>query len=181
MNRIVKVSDKKLKWHEHLYIFRIIEGLWVTFLRTWKKPFTQQYPEVRRYPKKGYRGIHRLNKDWEGRVKCVACYMCATACPSKCIKIEAGEAPWDDRDKYPIKFEIDELRCIFCGFCEMACPENAINLTPVYEFSRYNRKDFILQKEDLMAINEWWSLPRFSKEVNRKKEINEAREKINST
>lgn len=177
MNRIIKIRDKKLSWWDKIFLPRVIEGLWITFKRIWKKPFTQQYPEVKRYPRAGYRGLHRLAKDWQGRVKCVACYMCATSCPSKCITIEAGPAPWDDRDKYPVKFQIDELRCIFCGFCEKACPENAIQLTPVYEFSQYDRKDFLLQKEDLLAVNEWWSLPRYSKEYIKAQEIKEAAEK----
>ena len=50
-----------------------------------------QYPEEKREDlpiEKGgmllrtYRGVHRLNKDEEGRVKCVACFMCSTACPA---------------------------------------------------------------------------------------------------
>lgn len=172
---IIKIKDNKLKWHEQYYILRIIEGLWWTFLRIWKKPYTQQFPEVRRFPKGGYRGIHRLNKDHKGNIKCVACFMCATACPSKCITITAAEAPWDDRDKYPEIFQIDELRCIFCGLCEQACPENAISLTPLYEFVRHDRKEFLLQKEDLMKNNEWWSLPEYSKEYLKEKEIKAAK------
>ena len=50
-----------------------------------------------------YRGVHRLNRDEQGRVKCVACMLCATACPANCIAIEAAAAPpdWPDRDKFP--------------------------------------------------------------------------------
>ena len=78
-----------------------------------------QYPEERRETMpveqggmllQTYRGVHRLNKDEEGRPKCVACFMCSTACPARCIHIEAAESPWDDREKYPQKFDIDELR-----------------------------------------------------------------------
>lgn len=177
MNRIIHLKNKNLSFWDKIFIPRIIQGLWHSFKRIWKKPYTQKYPEVKRYPYSGYRGMHRLNKDWKGRVKCVACYMCATSCPSKCITIKAGKAPWPDRDKYPEKFQIDELRCIFCGFCEEACPENAINLTPKYEFSQYDRKEFILQKEDLLAINEWWTLPEYSKEYNKDREIKESRRK----
>ena len=48
-----------------------------------------------------YRGVHRLNRDEQGRVKCVACFLCATACPAHCIDIVAAESPWPDREKYP--------------------------------------------------------------------------------
>ena len=60
-----------------------------------------------------YRGVHRLNQDEQGRVKCVACFLCATACPAHCIDIVAAESPWPDREKYPESFTIDELRCIY--------------------------------------------------------------------
>ena len=43
-------------------------------------------------------------------MKCVACFLCATACPAHCIDILADESPWPDREKYPESFTIDELR-----------------------------------------------------------------------
>jgi NADH-quinone oxidoreductase subunit I len=91
-----------------------------------------QYPEERHIPRKGYRGEHRLKMDEQGRPKCVACFMCATACPAECITIVAQEAPWPDRDKVPAKFEIDLLKCIYCGMCEEACPCDAIELTQTF-------------------------------------------------
>ena len=48
---------------------------------------TTQYPEEQHVPSANYRGVHRLNKDEQGRVKCVACMLCATACPAHCIDI----------------------------------------------------------------------------------------------
>jgi formate hydrogenlyase subunit 6/NADH:ubiquinone oxidoreductase subunit I len=44
-------------------------------------------PEEVHVPRKGYRGEHRLKKDEQGRMKCVACLMCQTACPAECIQI----------------------------------------------------------------------------------------------
>jgi NADH-quinone oxidoreductase subunit I len=119
------------------------------------------YPEERREDlpveqgglyKANFRGVHRLNRDEDGRVKCVACFMCSTACPAHCIHIEAGESPWDDREKYPIKFDLDELRCIYCGMCEEACPVDAIELTPVYDIVGLSRQEMIFDKEKLLAV-----------------------------
>jgi NADH-quinone oxidoreductase subunit I len=99
-----------------------------------------------------FRGFHRLNRDEDGRVKCVACFMCSTACPANCIHIEGAESPWDDREKYPIKFDLDELRCIFCGMCEEACPVDAIELTHVYDIVGLSRNEMVFDKEKLLAI-----------------------------
>lgn len=120
-----------------------------------------QYPEERREDipvveggmhRRSYRGVHRLNRDEEGRVKCVACFMCATACPAHCIHIEADESPWEDREKYPAKFDIDELRCIYCGMCEEACPVDAIELTSLYDIVGLTRQEMVFDKSKLLRV-----------------------------
>ena len=89
---------------------------------------TLAYPEERAPYAPGYRGLHRLVPREDGKPRCVACYMCATACPAQCIYIEAGEYADDPIEKYPVKFVIDELRCVVCGFCVEACPKDAIRM-----------------------------------------------------
>ncbi|MFA9479951.1 NADH-quinone oxidoreductase subunit I [Phycisphaerales bacterium AB-hyl4] len=120
-----------------------------------------EYPETRREDLPvlqggmhidNFRGVHRLNRDEDGRVKCVACFMCPTICPANCIHIESAESPWDDREKYPIKFDIDELRCIYCGMCEEACPVDAIELTHVYDIVGLTRQEMIFDKQKLLSI-----------------------------
>lgn len=161
----VKVMKKpRLNWLDQFYLIPIFQGLAITLKYFFKKKITVQYPEEKVPVRWGYRGLHRLNKDFQGNIQCVACYMCSTACPAECIEIVAGVAPFGAyREKYPVKFQIDELECIFCGMCAEACPELAIELTPVCEMSEYKRENFILQKEDLMEVHEYWVLPKQTK------------------
>ncbi len=118
------------------------------------KAVTMQYPEEQHIPSPNYRGVHRLNKDEEGRVKCVACMLCATACPAHCIDIVGATAPpaWPDREKYPESFVIDELRCIYCGMCEEACPVEAIELTGLYDLTGLSREQMIFDKTKLLSV-----------------------------
>lgn len=117
-----------------------------------KDVVTQQFPEQRPELPPNYRGVHRLNRDDKGRVKCVACYMCSTACPAHCIDIVAAPSPWSDREKYPEVFVIDELRCIYCGMCEQACPVDAIELTTLFDLTGLSREEMIFNKEKLLSV-----------------------------
>ncbi|MCH8125253.1 NADH-quinone oxidoreductase subunit I [candidate division KSB1 bacterium] len=146
---IIKVAYKP-KWTDKFYFPAIVKGMFITLRHMFKKKYTIQYPEEKWIPAPGHRGAIRLNRDEQGRVKCVSCEMCSTACPAKCISMTAGVAPWDDREKYPVRFEIDMLRCILCGMCEEACPEDAIQLTEIYDFSAYTREELIWDKERLL-------------------------------
>ena len=93
----------------------------------------------------------RLNKDENGRVKCVACFMCSTACPARCISIVAEESPDKHIEKRPAKFEIDLLLCVFCGFCVEACPCDAIRMdTRKAIFAGDSRRAFVVGKDQLM-------------------------------
>ena len=164
---IIELQEPQLTPLEQTFIPAVLAGLATTLrhiTRTLRgKHRTMQYPEQRRenlplldggMDLQRYRGIHRLNRDEQNRVKCVACYMCSTACPAKCIHIVAAEAPptWPDREKYPAKFDIDELRCIYCGMCEEACPVNAIELTYEYEMVSLTRSEMIYDKEKLLTM-----------------------------
>jgi NADH-quinone oxidoreductase subunit I len=166
-DEIVKVTSAPLNRIESVYIPEVVKGFGTT-MRHFFTSFGQgrttramQYPEERREDipvEKGglhapnFRGVHRLNRDEEGRVKCVACMMCPTICPARCIHITAGESPWEDREKYPVKFEIDELRCIYCGMCEEACPVDAIELTPEYDVVGLTRAEMVFDKQKLLSV-----------------------------
>ncbi|MFO1064434.1 MAG: NADH-quinone oxidoreductase subunit I [Pirellulales bacterium] len=160
-----KKREKTVKWAaepkmglaEALYLPAIAAGIATTAKHIFAPKQTRQYPEVEPNIPPNYRGVHRLNRDEKGRVRCVACYMCATACPANCITIEAAAAPkddpnWADRDKYPATFVIDELRCIYCGMCEEACPCDAIELTSIYDLTGMSREEMTFDKEKLLSV-----------------------------
>jgi NADH-quinone oxidoreductase subunit I len=154
---ILIVEEPELTAAERLFLPQIIGGMRTTLRHMFnlkrREQVVTQYPDQKRKLRvENYRGVHRLNKDPDGRVACVACFMCSTACPAHCIHIEAGESPWPDREKYPIKFDIDELRCIYCGMCEEACPCDAIELTPHYELVARSRQEMIFDKEKLLHV-----------------------------
>jgi NADH-quinone oxidoreductase subunit I len=156
---IIEVAELQLSAAERMYLPQIIDGMRITLRHLFdtrlRNRTTLQYPERKRELRiEAYRGVHRLNKDPDGRVACVACFMCSTACPAHCIHIEAGESPWPDREKYPVQFDIDELRCIYCGMCEEACPCDAIELTPHYELVGRSRQEMIFDKEKLLQVYE---------------------------
>ncbi|MEL6329811.1 MAG: NADH-quinone oxidoreductase subunit I [Planctomycetota bacterium] len=170
---VIQISRTPMNRSESVYLPEIFKGFGTT-LRHFFTSFGQskmpgqpktsrtiQYPEERREQKPvlegginagNFRGVHRLNRDEDGRVKCVACMMCPTICPANCIHIVAAESPWDDREKYPKKFEIDELRCIFCGMCEEACPVDAIEMTTEYDIVGLSRQEMVFDKEKLLEV-----------------------------
>jgi NADH-quinone oxidoreductase subunit I len=151
-NDVTWVEEPKIGLMEAMYLPAIFEGLKTTVRHIFEPKVTQQYPEQPSVLPENYRGVHRLNRDEQGRVKCVACFMCSTACPARCIEIVGDQAPWADRDKYPIKFVIDELRCIYCGMCEEACPVDAIELTSIYNLTGASREEMLYDREKLLDV-----------------------------
>lgn len=157
--KLKKLEPPRLTWYEKTYLPQILSGLAVTGRHAAASALgngaiTVQYPEEPHIPSANYRGVHRLNRDENGHVQCVACMLCATACPAHCIDIVGATAPesWGNREKYPESFVIDELRCIYCGMCEEACPVDAIELTGLYDLTGLTREQMIFDKVKLLSV-----------------------------
>src|SRR5512146_1634107 len=126
----------------------ILKTIWYVFLHTFQKRITVQYPEEKPYLAPRYRGRIILARDPDGGERCVACYLCAAACPVDCIALQATQD--DSGRRYPECFRINFSRCIFCGYCEETCPTYAIQLTPDFEMSEYYRPNMVYEKDDLL-------------------------------
>ena len=125
-----------------------LKTMWVIFLHLFRRRVTIQYPDQKPYIPPRWRGRIILSRDPDGGERCVACYLCAVACPVDCISLQATEDEHGRR--YPEFFRINFSRCIFCGYCEEACPTYAIQLTNDFEMGEYERQNLVYEKEDLL-------------------------------
>lgn len=149
----VQKREKDLNILEKLYIPEIVKGMALTLKSMFRPNVTMQYPEVRFEPPASYRGRPVLVQENNGVERCVACGLCSRVCPALAIEVQAAETELE-KERYPVKFEINMLRCIFCGFCEEVCPEEAIVMSKDYELVFTNREDAIYGKDKLLVLVE---------------------------
>ena len=138
----------------------ILKGMSITFREMFAPTVVENYPDGPG-PFKGakfeerFRGLHVLQRDENGLEKCVACFLCAAACPSNCIYIEAAENTAENRisgaERYAAVYNIDYNRCIFCGYCVEACPTDAITHGHGFELATFNATNLVYRKEQLLA------------------------------
>ena len=153
---------------QRVYIIEIWKGLAITFrhffVNLWRHArraaglkglpgaVTIQYPEDPAMLAKRARTRHRLLKRDDGTPRCVACMMCETVCPAKCIRIAAEESPDPMIEKRAKSFDIDLGMCVFCGYCVEACPVDAIHMDSNDEaVSTFTREQMIWSMPELLG------------------------------
>ncbi|MEX0639194.1 MAG: NADH-quinone oxidoreductase subunit I [Balneolaceae bacterium] len=145
--------ERKLTFLEKIYLPEIFKALWYTLKQMFAPAFTMLYPEERWDPPAIFRGRPVLVRD-NGKERCVACGLCARACPPLAISMQANEDAEDPKERYPDFFEINMLRCIYCGYCEEVCPEEAIVMSKDYDIVFASRDEAIYDKERLLVPKE---------------------------
>ena len=133
-----------------VFLVDLLKGLWVTFRH--QRPslvYTEEYPRERPPVAERYRGAPRLNVHPESdQTLCIACNLCALACPEELIVVGA-ERNQKTRRKELTFFTYDTSRCMFCGLCEDACPVDALELTQDFELAWFTRQGAIWDRQML--------------------------------
>ena len=143
-------TDDMKQLVERLFQLDFFKGMGVTFrTQNPKNIYTEQYPLERPLVAERYRGAPRLNDNPEtGETLCIACNLCALACPENLIVV-GWERDDATRRKVLTTFTYDTSRCMFCGLCEDACPTDALELTQDFEMAYYTREGAIWDRHRL--------------------------------
>ncbi len=138
------------KFLRKLLLLDLLKGLSVTFrYQHPKEIYTEQYPMQRPLVAERYRGAPRLNVNPDtNETLCIACDLCALACPEHLIVVSSERNPNPTR-KELTTFTYDLSRCMFCGLCEDACPTDCLELTQDFELANYSREGMIWNRQTL--------------------------------
>lgn len=124
----------------------ILIGMRITIRYCFAKTITLQYPDVAPALQPRYRGFH-----WYEIEKCIACDMCAKACPVDCIYIEKTGPRKIDKESGVAKggamtrYAIDYSKCMFCALCVPPCPTDCIHMGNLHDMSGYDRKSMVVE------------------------------------
>ncbi|HPC02333.1 MAG TPA: NADH-quinone oxidoreductase subunit I [Syntrophales bacterium] len=127
----------------------LARGLALTFRTFFRRPVTEEYPDVKRPLPPRFRGRPVLLAREDGRPRCVACGLCERVCPSSCIAVEPGTGPGGTRTL--ARYELDLGRCSFCGLCVEACPVEAIAMGDRYELAVEDRRELLYETDRLLS------------------------------
>lgn len=125
-------------------------GMRITLRYCFSRTVTIQYPFERLAFAPRYRGIHEFEAD-----KCIACDMCAKACPVDCIYIDKSAPRKIDKKTGKavggelLRYAIDYQKCMFCALCTEPCPTVCIHMGKNHDLSAYTRQDMVVEFHEI--------------------------------
>ncbi|KAF1086635.1 NADH-quinone oxidoreductase subunit 9 [Sporotomaculum syntrophicum] len=114
----------------------LVKGMQITFKEFWSPKATIQYPEHQNPIPDRYHGRFTLDVD-----KCIACGMCANACPNKVISLQKQKV---GTKQYLTNYVMKIYYCLFCGLCVESCPKDALHFSKVINMNQYHFSDIPL-------------------------------------
>jgi NADH-quinone oxidoreductase subunit I len=124
----------------------LIKGLQITWKEMLAQKVTVQYPDEKCELPERFHGRFELDQD-----KCIACLLCANACPNKVIQIERTRV---GKKQYLTKYVMRIEYCMFCGLCVESCNQGALHFTKVFNMNQYYRGKVRLTLVDRPAPEE---------------------------
>lgn len=123
----------------------LITGLGVTLKHFFGKKSTFCYPEEKLPMTEHFRGGH-LALEYK---KCIACTLCAQACPNQALKLKVVVDA--NKKRYLSEYIYQMGRCLYCDLCVEACPTKALSWDREYAISTWHKADMthdVLTDED---------------------------------
>lgn len=116
-----------------MYGSGLLKGLAITIKHFFQPAITELYPEVKPALPPTVKATFELDDP-----KCIACGICANACPNKVITVTSEK---DENNKRKLTgYEMNMQYCLFCGLCVESCPTDAILVSQDFETAEFSRE-----------------------------------------
>ena len=108
-----------------------------------RKPATENYPEVRKAAPSQLRGLLHLKLS-----ACTGCGLCAIDCPANAIHITML-----DRKTKSFTFDYSVDSCTFCGQCLESCRQGALSMSSdEWELAAMDKAQFLMRIGDTRNV-----------------------------
>jgi len=114
----------------------LVKGLQITWKEFWAPKLTVQYPDEQHTVPERFHGKFVLDVD-----KCIACGLCANACPNRVISLNKQKV---GKKQYLTDYQMNIQYCLFCGLCVESCNKDALHFSQDFNMNQYFYKNIPL-------------------------------------